>query len=558
MRLIGAPDALVEFNEYVYLAGQKINMSDFDSQYANISGGTYSKTLPTLDGGYTFTIQGSGYTGFTTATVLQEANVTKSDFPISNNGYPQSPVNSETYYYQMGSGWFESTPKHRSPEQPDLTNSVFTGSNPNYQTKLAPFTYGQEYLDVYRKFPFTDLGYNLTSVVDNNKSWVDTEIGTRSNLDGGYDALYNADNENLVINVKNVDLYLNPAQGLVYDVWYMSRQSNYPIANEGLGYVAPTRCNPDPISAYPHRGGVDSTVINPQPLKQTFFEFAQTFWRNTINVRNRQYATDGGTSGYPTLSSIYWNYLQSESLAGVQNDNFTYSTMIDYVSGMGDYWIRLVEQMIPASTIWNTGVKLENSIFHRQKFVWRRQRGCDLVPILCKPCKFIGSIYLNNCTVWSTLCDRYPDKGFDLVLSDVVNNSLNPPLGPTPVLFNCDFNSISSQWFVDIRINGVNIPQSPFFYGAGLYNTPNCVLHNITDSYPCLNDWNYSLDQTLQQMISLGYDYRYEDMSGNILGYEDSNAVMVRIWDTNCSSTQIMKTITINVGVQFNIVCQTF
>jgi hypothetical protein len=190
--------------------------------------------------------------------------------------------------------------------------------------------------------------------------------------------------------------------------------------------------------------------------------------------------------------------------------------------------------------------------------VWRRQKGCDLVPILCKPCKFIGSIYLNNCTVWSTLCDRYPDKGFDLVLSEVVGNSLNPPLGPTPALFNCDFNSISSQWFVDIRINGVNIPQSPFFYGAGLYNTPNCVSHNITDSYPCLNDWNYSLDQTLQQMISLGYDYRYEDMSGNILGYEDSNAVMVRIWDTNCSSTQIMKTITINVGVQFNIVCQTF
>jgi hypothetical protein len=558
MRLIGAPDALVEFNEYVYLADQKINMSDFNSQYANISGGTYSKTLPTLDGGYTFTIQGNQYSGFTTTSVLQEANVTKSDFPISDYGFPQSPVNSETYYYQMGSGWFESTPKHRSPEQPDLTNSVFTGSNPNYQTKLAPFTYGQEYLDVYRKFPFTDLGYNLTSIVDNNKSWVDTEIGTRSNLDGGYDALYNADNENLVINVKNVDLYLNPAQGLVYDVWYMSRQSNYPIANEGLGYVAPTRCNPDPISAYPHRGGVDSTVINPQPLKQTFFEFAQTFWRNTINVRNRQYATDGGTSGYPTLSSIYWNYLQSESLAGVQNDNFTYSTMIDYVSGMGDYWIRLVEQMIPASTIWNTGVKLENSIFHRQKFVWRRQRGCDLVPILCKPCKFIGSIYLNNCTVWSTLCDRYPDKGFDLVLSDVVNNSLNPPLGPAPFLFNCNFNSISSQWFVDIRINGINIPQSPFFYGSGLYNTPNCVLHNITDSYPCLNDWNYSLDQTLQQMISLGYDYRYEDMSGNILGYEDSNAVMVRIWDTNCSSTQIMKTITINVGVQFNIVCQTF
>ncbi len=200
MRLIGAPDALVEFNEYVYLADQKINMSDFDSQYANISGGTYSRTLPTLDGGYTFTIQGITYSGFTTTSVLESVDLTKNDYPIGETGYPKSAVNSETYYYQMGAGWFESTPKHRSLEQPDLTNSVFTGSNPNYQTKLAPFTYGQEYLDVYKSFPFTNLGYTLSSAIDNNKTWVDTEIGNRSNLDGGYNSLYTTDSEDLVIN----------------------------------------------------------------------------------------------------------------------------------------------------------------------------------------------------------------------------------------------------------------------------------------------------------------------------------------------------------------------
>ena len=27
--------------------------------------------------------------------------------------------------------------------------------------------------------------------------------------------------------------------------------------------------------------------------------------------------------------------------------------MIDYVNGIGDYWMRLVEQVIPASTLWN-------------------------------------------------------------------------------------------------------------------------------------------------------------------------------------------------------------
>jgi hypothetical protein len=245
-----------------------------------------------------------------------------------------------------------------------------------------------------------------------------------------------------------------------------------------------------------------------------------------INVRNRQYATDGKTSGYPTLSSIYWNYLESQSLAGIQNDNFTYQTMIDYVNGMGDYWIRLVEQMIPATTIWNTGVKLENSIFHRQKFVWRRQRGCDLVPILCNPCKFTGSIYLDNCTVWSHLCNVYPDKGFDLILSDVVNTE------------GCDEDTISSDWFVDITINGFNINQAPFFHGSGLY---------FPNSVPNLSDWETALNQTLQQIYSLGYDYRYETID---------NVYYVRIWDTNCATTPSTKTITINVGIQYSISCQ--
>ena len=432
-----------------------------------------------------------------------------------------------------------------------------TGSNPNYQTKLAPFTYGQEYLDVYRKFPFTDLGYNLRTSIDNNKTWVDTEIGDRINLDGGYDALYNVDSEGLVINVKNIDLYLNPSQGLSYDVWYMSREYNFPIANEGLGYIAPTRCNPNPVSSYPHNGGVDSTVINPQPRKETFFEFAQTFWKNTINVRNRQYATDGGTSGYPTLSSIYWNYLESESLAGIQNDNFTYKTMIDYVEGMGDYWIRLVEQMIPATTIWNTGVKLENSIFHRQKFVWRRQRGCELVPILCKPCKFIGSVFLNDCTVQSTLCDRYPENvlelGFHIVLAKVIDNFLNP----SPVIqlaASCDLSSIYSQWFIDIKINGVNIIQYVFFNGTG-YNNSGCGPLIPLTSIPCVSDWETALDYTLQQMLSLGYDYRYEYSVGQDM---ETPPTKVRIWNTNCSSTPLLDIIDINVGIQFNITCEQF
>ena len=146
----------------------------------------------------------------------------------------------------------------------------------------------------------------------------------------------------------------------------MSREYNYPISNNGY-YI----CN-QTGTTYPDRSGVDWTMINPQPRNKTFFEFSKTFWKNMINVRNRQYVSDGKTGGYPTLDSVYWKYLESYDYINVENNNFNYRNMIEYVEGMGNNWVKLIEQMIPATTLWNTGVRYENSIFHRQKFVWKR------------------------------------------------------------------------------------------------------------------------------------------------------------------------------------------
>ena len=186
-------------------------------------------------------------------------------------------LNTEGFFFQIGSGWFEQTPEHRAPTQADPNINVFTGNNPNYQTVLQPYSYGQEYLNRFRYFPYMDMGYTLTPVIDNNKSWADYETGLRTNFDGGLNSRYLVDDDRLVLNVKNVDLFMNPAQGLAYDVWFMSRQYNYPIPDQGLLYVPPTYCDPTPTSDYPVRGGVDWTEINPQPKRKTFFEFAQTF-----------------------------------------------------------------------------------------------------------------------------------------------------------------------------------------------------------------------------------------------------------------------------------------
>ena len=106
MRLIGAPDALVEFNEYVYLADRPINLRQFNSQYAQISGGTYVEEKVVLDGNDVFTFQGVTYTGFTTEFSVKDVSLTRSEFPMDEYGYPMAPDDSESYFFQICSGWF--------------------------------------------------------------------------------------------------------------------------------------------------------------------------------------------------------------------------------------------------------------------------------------------------------------------------------------------------------------------------------------------------------------------------------------------------------------------
>jgi hypothetical protein len=538
MRLIGAPEALVEFNEYVYLADQKINLSQFDTQFSQISGGTYVQQIPILEAGNIFSIFGYPYTGFTTTGDIQDVNITIDEYPMDEYGYPTTPTNSESYFFQMGSGWFEQTPQHRAPENVDLTNSVFVGNNPNYQTVLLPYSYGQEYLNRYRKFPFMDLGYTLRETIDNNKSWVDNEVGIRTNLDGNFNARYYVSDERLVLNVKNVDLFLNPAQGIAYDIWYMSRQYNYPIPDEGLNYVTPTPCDPKPYSPYPSRGGVDWTEINPQPKRKTFFEFAQTFWLNTINVRNRQYSSNGKTGGYPTLESIFWRYLQSNETIGIPNDNFSYKTMMEYVNGLGDYWIRLVEQMVPATTIWNTGVRFENSIFHRQKFVWRRQEGCQLMKIPCKPCSITSNLFSPDCPLEIVECPIYPwtnhptITNFNGVLGQLMTNYLDEN---GYILNDCDFNGMTSEWFVDLQIDNITVVKYPFFNGIG-YSSP-------IYSVPTGTTYNDGLLTSLESLKDYGYDYYLTTTDTVVL----SNQV--------CSVSEQGVNFRLNIGINFNILC---
>lgn len=494
MSNIGAPEALIEFNENVYLADGNIPISKFEDFYFTVTGGTFSPETPILDANNTYSFNGVIYSAYTSSTSVIDVNITLEDYPIDSQGYPKPPINGDNFYFQKGSGWFETTTQHRSPEIVNTSTSVFTGNSVSIQTALEPFTYGQKYLDRFINFPYLNIGFELERTVDNKKSWSSVDESLRKNSDGNYDAYYQVSDDRLVINVKNVDLFLNPAQALAYDVWYLSNIQNYPIPYTGLSFPYPS----------PNDGGLrDDTVVDPKPQIKDFFEFYNTFWKNLINVRNRQGSWDGKTSGYPTLQRVYWKYLTMYDDVGKENNNFSYKNMIKYINGLGDYWIRLIEQFIPATTIWNTGLKIENSIFHRQKYVYRINRNCETTNgraplpiiksgILPKNCNTtninIGVIYsLNN--IQSGLAS--------------IQKTISCKKGTSTIT------SLSYGFTLSITKQGVTTDIQ--YSNKNIYYNPNLT--------PNESEWNTMLNQgvgyIMNDVVALGISIMYDN--GNII-----------------------------------------
>ena len=114
MYMVGAPKALLEFNETIYLADGPLNINKFNQAFNQLSGGTYITNTTELNPNSTYKIQGQTYTSMTSSVIVYDANETRADYPINDKGYPKAPSATTDYFFEMGSGWFEQTPKHRA------------------------------------------------------------------------------------------------------------------------------------------------------------------------------------------------------------------------------------------------------------------------------------------------------------------------------------------------------------------------------------------------------------------------------------------------------------
>ena len=211
--------------------------------------------------------------------------------------------------------------------------------------------------------------------------------------------------------------------------------------------------------------------------------------------------------------------------------------MIDYTIGIGDYWTSLVEQTIPSTTIWNGGLKYENSAFHRQKYVYRRQRGCIFTSVPCVPCEVTGPIYMNDCIDETVSGATFPWSGTSSTIesfSDALFKSVNATvLSSGYTLSQCQRNSLTSTWYVDLRLDDMILVQEPFFIGYGL---------DSINSVPTNNDWLDALEDKLSTIYQYGMNYNV-------------NSDRVIISNSGCLELFRNKTLSLNIGINIAINC---
>jgi hypothetical protein len=76
-------------------------------------------------------------------------------------------------------------------------------------------------------------------------------------------------------------------------------------------------------------------------------------------------------SSYPTLKLLYSRYLNSTSYCANSSSQFNYNSMVNFSELVGNYWIDLIDQVIPSTTIWGSGYIYRNTMWEQEKFKYR-------------------------------------------------------------------------------------------------------------------------------------------------------------------------------------------
>ena len=337
LKFLGAPNQLIRINEFVYDVKSKINLDYNGDIYETIQGTKIDTVITgtTAITGNTFIYYSGGTTGltsgntFNTGSITGSTNLTLDEYPIDEDGLPRkvTSLNSDIYF-QKGSGWNNITLDHRSSNviDTDLSSGSFvdgvfqlTGRTKTIKTKPKDYTYGEDYFDSFRTLDGLDYGFELEKRIDHRKVSV-------------------SDDETLskfILNRKNIEVYLVPSQGIEYDIYRQGRNLELTFGD----------LNPQTTSTFEN---FMSTVLSQIIYNSDIIKFDKS---------------------YISLQNVFYNYTTN---TGFTPYNFT--SVNEFINKMSPYWVQVVEQFVPATTLWTGGNLIGNNIFNRSKYTYLRPR----------------------------------------------------------------------------------------------------------------------------------------------------------------------------------------
>jgi len=244
-------------------------------------------------------------------------------------------------------------------------------------------------------------GFELEKIRDNKKSWLNNSSLVNRNFsildvnesNGIRQTDYDIKDERLIINTKEIDLDINIAAAIETDVW------SYIVDNPCL-LTGQTTCNPC-ISACCGDNQISLVSLSTQPLTAITVveDFEYYLISEYIDAKNRQ-----TISGYPTLRAIYDRYLNSSAYCQTNSSAFDYFSIEQFAGLIENYWVDIIEQVIPSTTIWGSVKVYTNTIFDEQKFKYK-----SYTSLLCGN-PFFGRTISSPINKTSGLCETVEVK----------------------------------------------------------------------------------------------------------------------------------------------------
>ena len=322
LKFLGAPEPLIKIEEYIYKVTSMPASHDLQQDIYDVIIGEKKYTYGVFD-----------TTSYTYNKVTYTATTTfdRVGYPVDEiTGLPRRAVNiTENIFFGAGSGWYDNTLSHRSPSILDTENSILTGRTKTIKTKNKPYTYGEDYFDVFRTLPGLDTGYGLKPVIDNRKV---------SNIE---------DDSSLILQRKNIGAYISPSRAVDYDIFRKGRELELSFGSNTL---------------HPQTGITFAQFIDNAINKLVF---------NSNKIRYKK--------NYIQLEDVYSDYF---SQTGFTSYHFIDS--YEFVDRISPYWAQLLEQIIPSTTLWTGGNLIENNVLGRPKYHYKLD---------CQPLQFIEELY---------------------------------------------------------------------------------------------------------------------------------------------------------------------